>query len=189
VVLDIPTFRKVIRLRQPTWFSRLFRGLPSGPPHASSRTTHCLSAIYFRHLRCIRDFHPLARCAAKRTKTRRLTERFRNVKQTLVRGNDSVLRSEESLDRISDNAVQTLNRVEKVDAFIQQFKTSSDEIVTELNAIASITSRSSESANDILSSVRRQREQIGQVLANYNRLEALIRNLEQIVGTEQAKAG
>jgi len=27
------------------------------------------------------------------------------------------------------------------------------------------------------------------VLANYNRLEALIRNLEQIVGTEQAKAG
>jgi len=122
-------------------------------------------------------------------KTRRLTERFDNVKQTLVRGNDSVLRSEESLDRISDNAVQTLNRVEKVDAFIQQFKTSSDEIVTELNAIASITSRSSESANDILSSVRRQREQIGQVLANYNRLEALIRNLEQIVGTEQAKAG
>lgn len=70
MVLDIPISRKVIRLRQPTWFSRLFQGLPSGPPHASSQTTHCLLAIYFRHLRCIRDFHPLARCAAKRTKTR-----------------------------------------------------------------------------------------------------------------------
>ena len=85
--------------------------------------------------------------------------------------------------------MQTLHRVEKVDAFIQQFKTSSDEIVAELNSVASITSQSGESANDILSSVHRQREQIEQVLANYNRLEALIRNLEQIVGTEQAKAG
>jgi methyl-accepting chemotaxis protein len=121
-------------------------------------------------------------------KTRQLTERFDNVKQTISRGNDSVQRSEESLGRISDNAAQTLNRVEKVDAFIQQVKTSSDEIVAELNSVASITSQSSESASDILSSVRRQREQIEQVLANYNRLEQLIRNLEQMVGTEQAKA-
>ena len=57
-------------------------------------------------------------------KTRQLTERFHSVKQTLARGSDSVLRSEESLGRISDNAAQTLNRVEKVDAFIQQVKTS-----------------------------------------------------------------
>jgi|GEM_PF-1316899 len=121
-------------------------------------------------------------------KTRQLTERFDNVKQTISRGNHSVQRSEESLGRISDNAAQTLNRVEKVDAFIQQVKTSSDEIVAELNSVASITSQSSESASDILSSVRRQREQIEQVLANYNRLEQLIRNLEQMVGTEQAKA-
>jgi len=121
-------------------------------------------------------------------KIRQLTERFHNVKQTLARGNDSVQRSEASLGRISDNAAQTLNRVEKVDAFIQQVKTSSDEIVAELNAVAAITSQSGESASDILSSVRRQREQIEQVLANYNRLEQLIRNLEQMVGTEQAKA-
>lgn len=121
-------------------------------------------------------------------KTRQLTEQFNNVKQSLVHGNSSVLRSEESLIRISDNAAQTLQRVEKVDAVIQQVKTSSDEIVTELNSIATITSQSSESANEIMSSVRRQREQIEQVRTNYHRLEELIQNLVQISNKEQAEA-
>lgn len=120
--------------------------------------------------------------------THRLTERFNLVKQSLAHGNASVLRSEESLGRIADNAVQTLNRVEKVDTFIQQVKTSSDEIVSELNAVATITSQSSESANEIMSSVRRQREQIEQVRMNYHRLEELIRNLEQMADKGQAEA-
>mgnify|MGYP001354243401 CR=1 FL=1 len=121
-------------------------------------------------------------------KTRKLTAQFHNVKQSLADGNSSVHRSEESLDRISDNAARTLDRVEKVDTIIQQFKTSSDGIVTELNSIAAITSQSSESANEILSSVRRQREQIEQVRVNYHRLEELIRNLEQIADKGQAEA-
>lgn len=123
-----------------------------------------------------------------RENTRQLTEHFNNVKQLLERGNTSVLRSEESLVRISDNAVQTLNRVEKVDTFIQQVKSSSDEMISELNSIAAITTQSSESANEILSSVRRQREQVEQVRTNYHRLEELIRNLEQIADSEQAEA-
>src|SRR5690606_29804404 len=51
-----------------TWLNRLFRVLPSHPPHAFSRTTHYASAMHFRHLRCAGDFHSLVDCAAKRTK-------------------------------------------------------------------------------------------------------------------------
>lgn len=120
-------------------------------------------------------------------KTLQLTERFDTVKQSLVHGNTSVLRSEESLVQVSDNAAETLNRVEKVDSFIHQVKTSSDEIITELNSIATITYQSSESADQIMSSVRQQLNQIEQVRTNYDRLEELIRNLEQLSIAEQAE--
>src|SRR5690606_41096901 len=68
VVQDFLFFCRVIRLRQPTWLNRLFRVLPSHPPHAFSRTTHYASAMHLRHLRCAGDFHSLVDCAAKRTK-------------------------------------------------------------------------------------------------------------------------
>lgn len=120
-------------------------------------------------------------------KTHQLTEQFNSAKQSLEHGNASVLRSEESLIRISDNAEQTLHRVEKVDSFIHQVKTSSDEIITELNAIVTITHQSSESADEIMSSVYQQRHQIEQVRTNYDRLGELIRNLEQISIAEQVE--
>ncbi|MFC0476054.1 hypothetical protein ACFFHF_12485, partial [Robertmurraya beringensis] len=43
--------------------------LPSDPPHESSRTSHCLSANTSRlNGGCIRDFHPIAKRAATRTR-------------------------------------------------------------------------------------------------------------------------
>jgi len=50
VVLDIPSFAGLSDLAGQHGFSRLFRGLPSSPPHAPSRTAHYLSAMHFRHL-------------------------------------------------------------------------------------------------------------------------------------------
>src|SRR5690606_15413340 len=81
VVQDFLFFCRVIRLRQPTWLNRLFRVLPSHPPHAFSRTTHYASAMHFRHLRCAGDFHSLVDCAAKRTKgpESALASRFRSL--------------------------------------------------------------------------------------------------------------
>lgn len=50
-------------------FTALVRVLPSDPPHESSRTSHCLSANTSRlNGGCIRDFHPIAKRAATRTR-------------------------------------------------------------------------------------------------------------------------
>lgn len=121
------------------------------------------------------------------SKTRQLTDRFNEVKQTLMHGNAAVLRSEEALARISDIAVQTMDRAKQVDAFSRQVKTSSDRMVSELNAIAVITRRTIESAEQIMSGARQQRDQIDQVRASYNRLDAVIRNLEQIAMASQSE--
>jgi hypothetical protein len=48
--------------------------LPSHPPHASSRTAHYVSAMYFRHLAVYWRLSLLSRCAAKRTKDVRLAK-------------------------------------------------------------------------------------------------------------------
>lgn len=46
--------------------NRLFRSLPSGPPHSSSRTLHCLSATHFRHSSACQGLTPIRamRCQA-----------------------------------------------------------------------------------------------------------------------------
>jgi len=120
-------------------------------------------------------------------KTHELTDRFTEVNQSLIRGNSSVHRSEEALNRISDIATQTLDRAEKVDTFSRQVKSSSDVIVAELNAIAKITQSSSDSAEQILAGVRQQRHQIEQVRNYYNRLDEAIRNLEQLANAENVE--
>jgi methyl-accepting chemotaxis protein len=117
--------------------------------------------------------------------TEQLSDRFTEVNQTLLHGNTSVLRSEEALARISDIAAQTLDRAKQVDSFSLQVKSSSDEIMTELNGIAMITERTNESAEQIMDGVAEQRNQIEQVRANYNRLDELIRDLERIVTSSQ----
>jgi hypothetical protein len=68
VVLEVPIFRRVIRLRQPTWYAacsgiclRILRTYPHG---LSTMRQLCTSATS----RCTGDFHSLVNCAAKRTK-------------------------------------------------------------------------------------------------------------------------
>lgn len=124
---------------------------------------------------------------ALQIRTQHLSDRFNEVKQSLMEGNSSVLRSEEALVHISDFAVQTLERAKKVETFSNQVKTSSDEMVSELNNIAKITQFTSESAEQIMSGVQQQRNQIEQVRTSYNRLEELIRNLERIANANQTE--
>jgi len=66
VVWDFPFSCRVVRLRRPTRFSRLFRVLPSGPPHAALRHTHYQSAMRFRHLAVRSGLSPVRsmRCQA-----------------------------------------------------------------------------------------------------------------------------
>lgn len=49
---------------------RLFRGLPSDPPHNASRPLHYRSAIYFRHLTAYSGLSPVSRLRCQAHKTR-----------------------------------------------------------------------------------------------------------------------
>ncbi|MCM3690969.1 hypothetical protein [Neobacillus niacini] len=73
MVLDIPIFCKVIPSYQPTWFQP---PVPSFAFKSSARNLTILAlpvSYTFPPQRHVRDFHPLERSAAKRTKDEIIT--------------------------------------------------------------------------------------------------------------------
>jgi methyl-accepting chemotaxis protein len=124
--------------------------------------------------------------ASLHAKTQQLAEQFELVKSSLQDSSQSVHVSEEMLVQIAANAERAASQASEVESNNQLIHRSSEDIVTELHAIAGITEKSNSSTQQIMASVTQQKAMVAQITDSFNRLDALINSLEKLAFQEKS---
>lgn len=102
------------------------------------------------------------------------TEVSEQAQQGLLIVKDSkrvLLNSEETFSEVSRNAAEITKQSLNNEQTIQELKTSSDQIIGDMNAIASISQQISSSIEEILSSVENQNYTLDEIVLSFNELK------------------
>jgi methyl-accepting chemotaxis protein len=119
-------------------------------------------------------------------KTDQLAEQFETTKSKLTLGKQSVLHSEEALVRIAEIAKHALEQASVVESSNQLIKSSSGELVSELNTIAGVTQQSSAASEQITASVAEQILMVQQIESSFKQLDELMVRLEKLAFENKA---
>jgi len=113
-------------------------------------------------------------------KTQEVGERVHDGQQAVRASKSASVHAGQVFEQIAVNTDKVVQQAGAIQDMVQSLNVASNEIVDEMNSVASITEQTTGSVQEVLSSVEEQNSRVAQIVESFNELEEQIRRLNEI---------